>query len=183
MWSGPGWAAARGFNDAYQHGRVERSVIHLKTHHALIIIDRLAAKGSRAALFEQFWHISPAFAETADGVFASAEHGYLLMAFQDDGAKHEVGFGSEDNPIAWLMQRNEKSVPTPYIRRAKSLESGMMASLFQWSTTSAKIALTVTGENGGLLVSAKGHGFDCTFSVADDSISCRSLTSAAVHVT
>ena len=47
QWQGDGWAASRGFNEAYEDGRVERIAIHLKGHHAVIVFDTLASKTRR----------------------------------------------------------------------------------------------------------------------------------------
>jgi hypothetical protein len=181
MWSGPGWAAARGFNNAYQNGRVVRTVIHLKERHAVIVLDQLAGKG--ATLFEQFWHLSPDLSQQKrdDGALAFAHTlgGFLSVAFHDDGAETEIGHGGPDNPIAWMMVRNDLSVPTPYIRRAKTLETGIMASLFQWNGTPTPLRVTArrTG-NGAFAVAAQGAGFACEFSVAKDEVRCISLDAA-----
>ena len=42
-WRGPDWAAARCLEASFADGTVTRTVLHLKAHHALIVIDELAA--------------------------------------------------------------------------------------------------------------------------------------------
>lgn len=181
-WSGPGWAAARGFNNAYQNGRVVRTAIHLKQRHTVIVLDQLAGKG--ATLFEQFWHLSPQLVQQQaqeDGalVFAHGQKGFLSAAFHDDGADCEISHGSADNPIAWIMVRNDLAVPTPYIRRAKTLETGVMASLFQWNTTPVPLRIAARrAANGAFAVKAQGARFVCEFVVTMDEVRCIAFDTA-----
>jgi hypothetical protein len=138
MWSGPGWAAAHGFNRAYDDGRIDRFVIHLKRHSALIVADKLASASFRTCEFEQFWHLAPEFRAEELGLefalkFGSDRCGALSVAFDGQSGKPAVEIGAPDNPIAWLMTSDGRTVPTPYIRRAVRARRAWMVSFFQWS--------------------------------------------------
>ncbi len=66
QWSGDGWAAARGFNEAYENARIERTAIHLKNNNAVIVFDALLGTGRGPSRFDQYWHIAPDFHPSAD---------------------------------------------------------------------------------------------------------------------
>ncbi len=184
MWEGDGWAAARGFNNAYQDGRITRFVIHLKQHHAVIVIDQLQAKTSAPALFEQFWHVAPDFVPApppanpaGPWIFGAGDKGALIAAFDRDEATCAVEFGGPDNPIAWLMLPGGKTVPTPYLRRARALKEGAMVSLFQWvpAIAPAEIAATSAGK-GETDITARGAGFACRFTASENAVTCLELS-------
>jgi hypothetical protein len=185
MWEGGGWAAARGFNHAYPDARITRIIIHLKEHNALIVFDMLASKTSNKVLFEQFWHVSPDFAPVADEqgnalTFSSKSQGFLSAAFEHGGPEAQIKFGSKENPIAWLMVPGKGVVPTPYIRRATSCQSGTMASLFQWTEAPADLAVAYRlTENGKFSVMARGHGFEAHFGVSEGDVTCSALQERA----
>jgi hypothetical protein len=181
MWSGDGWAGAHGYNKAYPDGRIDRFVIHLKHHSALIVVDKLAT-GSfwKAADFEQFWHIAPDFkllGSATEGrlAFQSAANGTLLVAFDDANPAYAVEHGGPDNPLAWLMTRDDETVPTPYIRRASRMRKGYMASLFQWATEphDARIGFSSRAQTQ---IDVVGFGFSARFSVDGGRIARAHLT-------
>jgi hypothetical protein len=181
-WEGEGWAAAHGFNRAYADGRVSRVAIHLKEHHAVIVFDRLSGKGAREVLFEQFWHIAPDFQPRESGseqsVFSSEDKGRLLVAFDGGPSECIVARGGKNDPIAWLMLLNGKTVPTPYIRRSLTARTAAMASLFQWAPRRAKIDITFTEtRNGAVEIDAHGKGFAAKFAIGEAGVECLALQS------
>lgn len=179
-WQGKDWAAARGFNNAYEYGQIVRFVVHLRRHHALIVLDRLRASGP-ASLFEQFWHVSPHFVQIAAPsnsnslVFDSPDAGYLLAAFDADKANLAIETGGESNPIAYAMTADHRIVPTSFVRRSKTLKSGFMASFFHWSPTSQKVAFIVSAERDAVVLTASAEGMDCGFRIDDRRVECLSL--------
>ncbi len=185
MWEGPGWAAALGYNHAYPGARIARAVVHLKNNHAVIVLDRLASKTSREALFEQFWHLSPDFSMRDRGrasslVFGSTAEGALLAAFDPGGPVPTIEFGSRENPIAWAMRPGKGVVPTPYIRRTLSCQTGTMASAFQWSRGRGELGVAFHSlPTGEIEIEAHGCGFAARFRVGQDAISCTGLENSA----
>lgn len=186
MWEGNGWAAARAFNNAYTDGRVTRFAIHLKRHHAVIVIDQLSAKKTEPALFEQFWHIAPDFRPAAQPshhsgpwIFNSVENGTLIAAFDEAEATCAVEFGGPDNPIAWQMQPDGTTVPTPYLRRARTIKDGAMASLFQWSASAGSVEISRTERaKGETEIEARGTNFFCRFAAGENGVECFELRDA-----
>jgi hypothetical protein len=179
MWVGDGWAAARGFNEAYDDGRVDRVAIHLKRHHAVIVFDRLSSKSQRPARFDQYWHISPEFALEQDAsgsnwIGASRQDGFLLAAFDRQPLSCVAGHGGPDNPIAFVMLQDDRIVPTPYLQRTLETRRGQMASLFQWSEDNGgKVAIDVESDGAGqIALKALGVGFACRFVIAPGEIRC-----------
>jgi hypothetical protein len=65
--------------------------------------------------------------------FGSDRCGALSVAFDGQSGKPAVEIGAPDNPIAWLMTSDGRTVPTPYIRRAVRARRAWMVSFFQWS--------------------------------------------------
>jgi hypothetical protein len=183
MWDGDGWAAVRGFNNAYKDGKLARLVVHLKRRHAVIVLDQLMSKSSSPATFEQFWHIAPDFPpeaakDTGQWLFASKENGVLRAAFGPEAAECTLEHGGPDNPIAWLMLSNDEVVPTPYLRRSCQVREGVMASLFQWTPAGADAQLAIehrAGDAGTVELSARGAGFDCRFRVGEREVACVEL--------
>ena len=169
MWEGPGWAAVRGFNHAYPDARLTRTVIHLKDHHAVLVLDILASKTSSEVLFEQFWHVSPDFPHAESKgrrtlVFNSKSDGVLLASFEENGPAPLVEFGSWQNTIAWMMQAGKGVVPTPYIRRAITCQNAVMASIFQWAETAGDLAISFdSGKSDRLELTAQGVDFTARF--------------------
>lgn len=184
-WEKPGWAAALGYNHAYPDARIVRAVIHLKNEHAVIVLDRLASKTSREALFEQFWHLSPDFAVRDSGsassmAFELAAKGGLLAAFDASGPAATIEFGDRENPIGWAMRPRGGVVPTPYIRRTLSCRTGTMASAFQWSRDPGSLDVAFhPSARGGIEISAQGCKFAARFRIDQDAISCISLEDSA----
>lgn len=187
MWEGNGWAAARGFNHAYPDARVTRTVIHLKNHHALVVLDILGSKTVSEVLFEQFWHISPEFPPAKDGqgrtlAFRSKLEGLLLAGFDDSGPAPTVDTGSKENPIAWMMKAGKGVVATPYLRRAVTCRKATMASIFQWSRSPAEIAVSCQAAGHGKFdLRASGRGFEAHFSIGDREIVCLALEDRAAE--
>jgi hypothetical protein len=176
QWQGDGWAAARGFNEAYEDARVDRVAIHLKHHHAVIVLDELTSKSRRPARFDQFWHIAPDFTPKEEGprnwTCTSSGSGTLLAAFDSGEANCTAGFGGPDDPIAWTMlMDDDRIVPTPYLQRTKELQTGRMASLFQWTehVGAAEIDFATSG-TGATEIQARGDGFACTLRIAADKV-------------
>jgi len=179
QWSGDGWAAARGFNSAYEGGTVERYVIHLRRHSALVVVDYLKGNSFLSPCeFEQFWHIAPQFrladspAESDGLTFASEKDGYLLAAFEDRTATCRVEQGGPGNPIAWLMTDDEEIVPTPYIRRERRARKAVMASLFQWSREPAASEIALSGNR----IEIRAAEVAATFSVGGGGVKCLRLS-------
>ena len=176
QWQGDGWAAARGFNEAYEDARVERTAIHLKRHHAVIVFDTLSSKTRRPACFDQFWHIAPDFTPKEKGqrnwTCASSKNGTLLVAFDSEEAACNAGFGGPDNPIAWTMLLDDdRIVPTPYLQRTKELQTGQMASLFQWTASGGTGEIDfATSRAGETEIRARGEGFNCTLRIGADKV-------------
>jgi hypothetical protein len=178
MWEKPGWAAALGYNHAYPDARIVRAVIHLKNEHAVIVLDRLASKTSREALFEQFWHLSPDLALRDNGnassmAFDLAAKGRLLAAFDASGPAATIEYGNTENPIGWAMRPRGGVVPTPYIRRTLSCQTGTMASAFQWSRGPGGLDVAFhPSARGAVEISARGGKFAARFRIDRDAISC-----------
>jgi len=183
VWEEAGWAAARGYNQAYPDGRIERTVIHLKAHHAVIVLDRLFSKTSREVLFEQFWHVSPDFSDVQQRqgfspVFSSKRYGHLLCAFDAEGSAVSIESGSKENPIAWAMRPDKSIVPTPYVRRAITCHAGIAASLFQWSEVPGDMLVTFECKDAETVqLNAKGIAFTSRYQIAKNAVICRSLES------
>jgi hypothetical protein len=181
MWHGRDWAAARGFNKAYQDGQIVRFVVHLKRHHGLIVLDWLRASGP-PVLFEQFWHISPLFAQRdwpSDSnqlAFGSSGTGYLLAAFDAGESAVAIEHGSDSNPAAYAMTSDHRIVPTPVFRRSKTLKNGFMASFFRWSPKTQDTAFTVSADGDYVVLAARGEGgLDCRFRIDERRVECLSL--------
>ncbi len=185
MWEESGWAAALGYNHAYPEARILRAAIHLKKNNAVLVLDKLASKTSREALFEQFWHLSPDLSpRDGDGanslVFGTTAKGALLAAFDAAGPTPAIEFGSKENPIGWAMRRRGSVVPTPYIRRMLKCQSGTMATAFQWTGGDGKLEVAFRSlATGGVEISAKGYKFAAQFSVGENIVSCTALESSA----
>jgi hypothetical protein len=150
QWAGEGWSAAHGFNHAYEGGTVDRFVIHLKRHNALIVVDHLKSQSFFSACdFEQFWHIAPQFVRTPSNsgslVLSSENDGHLLIAFDDGIRSCNIEQGGPGDPLAWLMTSDDETVPTPYIRRARRARNATMASLFQWAPAAEDLKIKVSG--------------------------------------
>lgn len=159
-WRGPGWAAAKSVDGTYAGAVIGRVAIHLKAHHALIVVDELAGDGGEAKEFEQFWNIAPAFAPPASNEsplrFASPEQGGLTVRF-DARLPSVVAI--------------DKAGAGPCLRRRARLSRGVMASLFQWTDNPAPAALGVErGELGDWVVVASGAGFEARLSLAGDEL-------------
>jgi len=178
MWEKPGWAAALGYNHAYPDARIVRAVIHLKNEHALIVLDRLASKTSREALFEQFWHLSPDLALRDNGngssmAFDLGAKGRLLAAFDASGPAATIEYGNRENPIGWAMRPRGGIVPTPYIRRTLGCQTGTMASAFQWIRGPGRLDVAFhTSATGAVEITAQGCKFAARFRIDQDAISC-----------
>jgi len=173
QWSGDGWAGARGFNHAYEGGMVDRFVIHLKQHNALIVVDNLKSTSLFSSCdFEQFWHIAPQFQLQNDLTFSSEKDGHLLVAFDDGAATAKIEQGGPGNPIAWLMTGDDQIVPTPYIRRARTARKTVMASLFQWAPSPHVATISIASS----IVEASGAAFTARFSIQPSAVTCVSFS-------
>jgi hypothetical protein len=182
QWQGDGWAASRGFNEAYEDGCIERVAIHLKRHHAVIVFDTLSSKTRRPARFDQFWHIAPGFtpqqgSSPRNWTFSSLGSGTLLAAFDSGEATCFAGFGGPDDPIAWTMlMDDERIVPTPYLQRTKEFQTGRMASLFQWTERCGTAEIDFASPTAGATeIRARGEGFACAFRIDADKMELLSL--------
>jgi hypothetical protein len=183
MWEGDGWAACFAVNEAYADAQIARLAIHLKCHHALIVVDRLESRTSEACEFEQFWHIAPQL-HRITGVFSpplvysSDSDGCLLVAFDAGEARLAEGFGSEDDPLAWLMIGDGRTVPTPYLRRTRTLARGYMAAQFQWAPHAAPISVDLEPTaSGGVRIRATGHECAAQFAFERGNFACVALSS------
>jgi hypothetical protein len=182
IWEGDGWAACLASNDAYEDGQISRLVIHLKQHNALIVFDQIKSRKGARCEFEQFWHIAPQFARAPENelssplIYSSDSDGFLLAAFDGGEAALAEGFGGKDDPLAWLMISGEETVPTPYLRRAKTLRLGQMASLFQWSPKTALASVALEPFGDGARIVASGAGFTASFSFERGNLACLSLS-------
>jgi hypothetical protein len=173
QWSGEGWTAAHGFNHAYEDGTVDRFVIHLKRHNALIVVDHLKSTSLFSACdFEQFWHIAAQFHPAGGLTFSSEQNDHLLVAFDDGMATCKIDHGGPGNPIAWLMTIDGEIVPTPYIRRARRARKTAMVSFFQWSRDPAAIEVTVSGSR----LDCRGVGVEAAFSIDVRQVKCLRLS-------
>ncbi|MBV9993090.1 MAG: hypothetical protein JOZ72_17575 [Alphaproteobacteria bacterium] len=153
-WRGEGWAAAKSIEDTYAGASVARVAIHLKTLHALIVVDELSA----GAEFEQFWNPGPDLAvpETADAPlrFAAGDHA-LVMAFAPEA------------PTA--IDRAETGA-TVHRRPAP----GVAASVFQWTDGPAPPTVAVErAEPGNWAIVCEGKGFTARLSLAGSDLSCQ----------
>ncbi len=155
-WRGAGWAAAKCVDDTYGDATVTRTAIHLKAHHALIVIDELASRSGAEALFEQFWNVAPEFGaaatEASPIVFASPAGGHLAAAFDGQCA---------------ATAAVEDGASGPRLRRSARLARGIMASLFQWTTEPRPAAISVLRHEGDdWAIAVSGLGFDGQFALA-----------------
>jgi histone H1/5 len=157
-WRGPGWAAARAFENSYEGASVARTVIHLKAQHALVVVDELAS--GTEALFEQFWNLGPDF--------TAPETTALPLHFASDGqGVLNVALTAADEVTA---VRGEGGTT---LRGAVRLNQGVVASLFQWTDEPAPVALGVErGDAGEWTVTASGKGFSARLSHAGNDLGC-----------
>lgn len=178
QWSGDDWAAAHGFNHAYEGAAVDRFVIHLKRHNALVVVDHLKSNSLFTACdFEQFWHVAPQFEPSRSRiapislVFSSPKDGHLLAAFEDGTSTCKTEQGGPGDPLAWLMTSADEIVPTPYIRRARRARRATMASVFQWSPIASDLKVKISGST----VDVQGVDLSARFSVRAGEVRCLRL--------
>lgn len=171
FWTGDDWAAAAASNRAYEDGGVTRTVVHLKKHNALIVIDELAAKTEDAAEFEQFWHLAPPFTPSQEPLcFASERNGALVVAV-DGQDRPVVERGDESNPLGWTRDSEGEVVPNFYLRRSRGTVHGAMATLFRWMPEYRPVFvdLSVNGV-GAWSVRARGAELDARFTFAENEL-------------
>ncbi|HEY8697269.1 MAG TPA: heparinase II/III family protein [Rhizomicrobium sp.] len=169
FWTGDDWAAAAASNRAYEDGGVTRTVIHLKKHNALIVVDELAAKTEEAAEFEQFWHLAPPLAPNQEPLcFASDRSGALVVAV-DGQDTPSVERGDESNPLGWTRDSEGEVASNFYLRRGRRTVHGAMATLFCWMPEyhPVFVDLSVNGV-GAWSVRAGGAEFDAQFTFAEN---------------
>lgn len=171
FWTGDDWSAAAASNRAYEDGGVTRTVVHLKKHNALIVVDELAAKTEDAAEFEQFWHLAPQLTPSQEPLcFASDRSGALVVAV-DGQDLPAVERGDESNPIGWTRDSEGEVVPNFYLRRGRRTVHGAMATLFCWMPEyhPVFVELSVNGL-GAWSVRAGGAEFDARFTLAENGL-------------
>jgi hypothetical protein len=157
-WRGPGWAAAKAFENNYESASVSRTVIHLKARHALIVVDELAS--DRDALFEQFWNMGPDFAAPETAAMP------LHFISEGKGVVSVVLTGVNDVSTA-------KAEAGTTLRGAVTLAQGAVASLFQWTDEAAPAALSVERKGPGeWTATASGKGFSARLSHAGNDLTC-----------
>jgi hypothetical protein len=69
-----------------------------------------------------------------------------------------------------------ETVPTPYLRRAKTLRQGYMAALFQWSPDRETTRVAFDPSERGAQLTASGRGFAASFAFERGNLTCLSLT-------
>jgi len=157
-WRGPGWAAAKAFENNYDGAAVARTVIHLKAQHALIVVDEL--ESAKEALFEQFWNVGPDF--------TTPETPEMPLRFASDGrgVLSVVLAGTDDVSTT-------KGETGTRLRSEKRLTQDVAAALFQWTDEAAPAALAVERRGAGeWAVTASGKGFAARLNHAGDELSC-----------
>jgi hypothetical protein len=157
-WRGPGWAAAKAFEDNYDGASIARTVIHLKAQQALIVVDEL--ESGKEALFEQFWNVGPEF--TAPGTME------MPLRFTSDGK----GVLSAVLAGAQSVSATKGETATR-LRSELLLTQGVAATLFQWTDQAADAALAIERRGSGeWAVTASGQGFSARLNYAGDELSC-----------
>jgi hypothetical protein len=157
-WRGPGWAAAKAFEDNYDGASIARTVIHLKAQQALIVVDEL--ESGKEALFEQFWNVGPEF--TAPGTME------MPLRFTSDGK----GVLSAVLAGAQSVSATKGETATR-LRSELLLTQGVAATLFQWTDQAADAALAIERRGSGeWAVTASGQGFLARLNYAGDELSC-----------
>jgi hypothetical protein len=157
-WRGPGWAAAKAFENNYESASVARTVIHLKAQHALIVVDELAS--DQDALFEQFWNMGPDF--TAPETMA------MPLPFTSDGK------GVVSVVLAGLSDVSAaKAEAGTTLRGTVTLAQGAVGSLFQWTDEAAPAALSVARKGPGeWTATASGKDFSARLTHAGNDLTC-----------
>jgi hypothetical protein len=157
-WRGPGWAAAKAFENNYGSASVARTVIHLKAQHALIVVDELSS--DQDALFEQFWNMGPDF--TAPETMA------MPLPFTSDGkgVVSVVLSGLSDVSAA-------KAEAGTTLRGTVTVAQGAVGSLFQWTDEVAPAALSIERKGPGeWTATASGKGFSARLTHAGNDLTC-----------
>jgi hypothetical protein len=129
-WEGEDWAAVRLINEAFSQARMARTVIHLKSACALLVIDELAAAEGKAD-FEIFWHLAHGLQNTTDLSFNCPKGGILKVAF-GGSASVEMGRGGGDG-IGWASLNKREVAPNQYLVCAIKADDAVCASFFRWS--------------------------------------------------
>ena len=157
-WRGPGWAAAKAFEDNYDGASVARTVIHLKAQHALIVVDEL--ESGKEVLFEQFWNVSPDF--------AAPETMAMPLRFASDGK------GVLSAVLAGARGVSATKGETATRLRGELLVAqGVAATLFQWTDQAADAALAIERRGAGeWTVTASGQGFSARLDYAGNELTC-----------
>ncbi|HTT97658.1 MAG TPA: hypothetical protein VMF58_06375 [Rhizomicrobium sp.] len=157
-WRGEGWAAAKGIDRSNPAGSVIRTAIHLKSQHALIVVDALESTDGRETSFEQFWHIAPGFtpSDPAGASLCFAGEGGNLMATFDTRAATASEPEGEGGTC---------------IRCTLHMTKGVVATLFQWSDAPAPSALKVlSATGGGWSLEVSGAAFEGRFELAGEDL-------------
>jgi len=157
-WRGPGWAAAKAFENNYDGACVARTVIHLKARHALIVVDEL--ESDKEALFEQFWNVGPDF--TAPATME------MPLRFTSDGK----GVLSAVLAGAQGVSATKGETATS-LRGELLLTQDVVAALFQWTDEAADAALAIERRGAGeWAVTASGKGFSARLNYAGNELTC-----------
>jgi hypothetical protein len=157
-WRGPGWAAAKAFENNYDGACVARTVIHLKAQHALIVVDEL--ESDKEALFEQFWNVGPDF--TAPATME------MPLRFTSDGK----GVLSAVLAGAQGVSATKGETATS-LRGELRLTRDVAAALFQWTDEAADAALAIERRGAGeWAVTASGRGFSARLNYAGNELTC-----------
>ena len=146
-WQERQWTAARLINEAFAPAAISRTVIHLKTAPAVLVVDELNSP-EKESNFEQFWHLSPELQSHGPPLFFSTRKGGILSVAFDSDAPPEVQRG-DHGLIGWTTAADRKVVPNPYIVRAKTTTSGLMASFFCWGSDHVSATIDLKGVPNG----------------------------------
>lgn len=148
-WRGPGWAAAKGNEAGHGSASIARIVVHLKSHHALLVVDEFTGATGEAMAFEQFWHIAPglapASAPEAPPYFSAGEDVHLAVAFDN---QHESAASIDRDKFGSC------------IRRTISVGTGTVATLFQRMSAAAPLSVSFLRDKpDDWMVAISGAGF------------------------
>jgi hypothetical protein len=171
-WRGPGWAAAKGIDSSEGLAGIARTVVHLKTRHALLIVDELAASTGEIATFEQFWHV-------ASGL-APADSPEVPLLFTADDGTH-LGVAYDDRHEAVLS--TDRDSFSSCVRRRMQLASGVVATLFQRMDAATSLSVSLLHDSpDDWIVAISGSGLAARVSLNSNELRVdeRQLHQAAV---
>jgi hypothetical protein len=157
-WRGPGWAAAKGLEGGQGHVRIARIVVHLKLHHAMLVVDEISSISGETATLEQFWHIAPKLSRAPDMPlhFSAGDDVHLGVVLD---YRHEAAVSIDLDGFSGC------------IRRTVRLATGVVATLFQRMDAAMPLSISLLrGEPDDWIAVLTGAGLAARVSLSSSEL-------------